>query len=153
MEFAYGVTAKSVAEPAADRLPFRLHFLDTVRRRVRKPDVVVSPHQEAGRTGGGVVDGLAEARIDELHHCPNDVAGRPELAEFARLSDLTEHVLEEVALGVGVYPLEMEVVHLAHDLGEHRWFVDDEPRARHEVGDSLRPRPRRRTGRLPRGPR
>ena len=138
VELAYGVAAESIAEATADRLPFRLHLLDAIRRRVRKPDVVISPHQEAGRAGGRVVDGLAEAGVDELHHGPDDVAGRPELAELARLSDLTEHVLEEIALGVGVDPLEMEVVYLAHDLGEHRRLVDDEARARHEVRDPFR---------------
>ena len=64
------------------------------------------------------------------------MAGRPELAELARLPDLAEHVLEEVALGVGVHLFEMQVVHLAHDLGEHRRLVDDEAGAGHEVGDA-----------------
>ena len=32
----------------------------------------------------------------------------------------------------------MQVVHLAHDLGEHRRLVDDEARTGHEVGDASR---------------
>ena len=50
--------------------------------------MVVGADQESGGAGGRVVDGLAEAGIDELHHGADDVAGRAELAELARLPDL-----------------------------------------------------------------
>ena len=100
--------------------------------------MVVGADQEAGGAGGRVVDGLAEARIDELHHGPDDVARRAELAKLARLPDLAQHVLEEIALGVGIDLLQMQVVHQADDLREHRRLVDDEAGAGHEVGDALR---------------
>ena len=139
MEPADGVAVLSASpRPRRTVCPFRLHLLDAVRRRVREPNVVVSADEESGRTGGRVVDGLADSRIDKLDHGADDVAGRPELAQLARLPDLAEHVLEEIALGVGVDPLKVEVVHLAHDLGEHRRLVDDETRALHEVSDSSR---------------
>ena len=39
------------------------------------------------------------------------MAERPELTELARLPDLAEYVLEEVAPGVGVHLFEIQVVH------------------------------------------
>ena len=56
---------------------------------------------------------------------------------LARLPDLAQHVLEEITLGVGVHLLQMQVVHQADDLREHRRLVDDEARTGHEVGDAL----------------
>lgn len=81
-----------------------------------------------------IVNRVADARVYKLHHGADDVARRPELAQFARLPDLAEHVLEQVALGVRVHPVEMQIVQLADDLREHGGFVDHEPRTGHEVG-------------------
>ena len=97
--------------------------------------------QEARRPCGRVVDHLADAGIDQPDQGPDDVARRAELAEFARLPYLAQHMLEQIALGVGVHPVEMQVVQLAHDLGEHRRLVDHQPRAVHEVRHAVRRKP------------
>ena len=93
--------------------------------------------QEACRARRRVIDRLADPRIDQPHQCADDVARCAELAEFARLPDLAEHVLEQVALGVRVHAAEMQIVQLAHDLGEHRRLVDHQPGTVHEVGDAI----------------
>jgi hypothetical protein len=59
--------------------------------------------------------------------------GGEKLAELARLADLLEHVLEEIALGVGVRLIEPELVHLVDHLGQDGELVDGETRAVHEV--------------------
>jgi hypothetical protein len=64
--------------------------------------VVVGGHQEAGRAGSRVVDGFADLGVDHLDDGADDVARRAELAQFAGLLDLPQHVLEQVALGVGI---------------------------------------------------
>ena len=111
MQLPDGGAAQRVAETAPNGLAVRLDFLDAGGRRVRKADVVVRADQEPRRAGGGVVDGLAEAGIDQLHQGTDDVARRAELAQLAGLADLAQHMLEQIALGVGVHPVEMEVVH------------------------------------------
>ena len=94
------------------------------RRRIGEADVVVGRDQEAGRPGGRVVDGLADLGIDDLDDGADDVARRAELAQLARLLDLLEDVLEEIALGVGVGAIEPQTVHQGHDLREHGRLVD-----------------------------
>ncbi len=56
-----------------------------------------------------------------------------ELAEFAGRLDLLQHMLEQVALGIGVAFVEAQTIDLADDLGQHHRFVDDQSRAVHEV--------------------
>ena len=67
---AHRVAAQSVAEPAPDRLAFRLHLLDPVRQRVREPDMVVGADQEPRGPGRRVVDGLPKARVPRARPWP-----------------------------------------------------------------------------------
>ena len=136
MKPAHRIATEQVAEAAADGLAVRLDLLDAVRRRVREPDVVVGADQEPRRARRRVVDGLAQAGVHEPDHGPDDVARGAELPQLPRLPDLAQHVFEQVALGVGVHPFEMQVVDLRDDLREHGGLVDDQAGAGHEVGDA-----------------
>jgi hypothetical protein len=64
--------------------------------------MVVGGDQEARRAGRRVVDGFADLGVDDFDDGADDVARRAELAQFAGLLDLPQHMLEQVALGVGV---------------------------------------------------
>ena len=96
--------------------------------------MVVGRDQEARRAGRRVVDRLADLRVDHPHDGADDVARRAELAQLARLLDLPEHMLEQVALGVGVGLVEPQPVDQPHHLGQHGGLVDHQPGAGHEVG-------------------
>ena len=137
MQLAHGGAAQRVAEAAPNGLAVRLDLLDAGVRRVREPDVVVRADQEPRSAGGRVVDCLAEPGIDKLDEGADDVAGRAELSQLARLPDLPQHVLEQVALGVGVHLFEVQVVHVADDLREHGRLVDHQSRVRHKVRHAL----------------
>ena len=119
-------------------LAFRVDLLDPGRRGVGEPDMVPGADEEARRPRRRIVDRLSNPGVDQPDQGADDVARRPELTEFARLPDLPEHMLEQVALGVRVNPVEMQVVQLADHLGEHGRLVDHQPGAVHEVGDSVR---------------
>ena len=86
--------------------------------------MVVGGDQEARGAGGRVVDGLADLRVDDLDDGADDVARRAELAELARLLDLLQHMLEQVALGVGVGPVEAQPIDQVDDLRQHGRLVD-----------------------------
>ena len=95
--------------------------------------MIVGGDQESGRTGCGIIDRLAELRVDHADDGADDVTRGPELAELTRLLDLPQDVLEEVALGVGVGLVEPQILDPAHDLGEDRRLVDHQSRAHEEV--------------------
>ena len=80
-----------------------------------------------------VEDRLPDPRADKLDHGADHVARRAELSEFARLPNLAQHMLEQVAFRVCVHPVEVQVVQLADHLGEHRRLVNHQPCAVHEV--------------------
>ena len=100
--------------------------------------MVPGADQESRRARRRIEDRLAGPRIDQPDDGADDVARRAELAEFAGLADLAQNMFEQVALGVGVDPVEMQVVQPADDLGEHSRLVDDQPGAFHEIGDAVR---------------
>ena len=133
----HGVPAQRVAETAPDGLPLGVDSFGSCRRGVGEPDVVPRADQEARRPCGRVVDRLADTGIHEADQRPDDVARRPELAELAGLTYLAKHMLEQVALGVRVHPVEMQVVQLADHLGEHGRLVDHQPGVVHEVRDAV----------------
>ncbi len=81
----------------------------------------------------GVVDRVADLRVDHLDDGADHVARRAELAQLAGLLDLAQHMLEEVALGVGIGLVQAQAVHQADDLAEHGGLVDGQPGAVHEV--------------------
>ena len=72
--------------------------------------MVPGRHQESCRSCRWVVHGLAHTRGNQINDGANHMARRPKLAEFAGLADLTQHMLEQVALGVGVHAVQMQVV-------------------------------------------
>ena len=86
--------------------------------------MLVCGHQKPGSAGGRVIDGLANFRVHQIDDGANDVARRAELAEFAGLFDLAQHVLEQVALGVRVRLFQTQLVHEGDDLGQHGRLVD-----------------------------
>ena len=95
--------------------------------------MLVGGDQKAGGAGGGVIDRLADLRIHQIDDGADDVARRAELAEFAGLLDLAQHMLEQIALGVGVGLFQPQLVDQRHDLGQHGRLVDREARLRHEA--------------------
>ena len=132
------VAAQRVAEAAPHGLAVGLDLLDAGRRGVGQADMVPGADQKPRRARGRVADRLADLRIDQPHQGADDMARGAELAEFARLPDLAQHVLEQVALGVGVHLVEPQGIQLADDLGEHGRLVDHQPGAVHEVGRAVR---------------
>ena len=99
--------------------------------------MVIGRDQEPGGPGGGVIDRLADARVDELDDGADDMARRAELAKLARLFRLAQDMLEKIALGVGVDRLKPQVVHLGDDLAENRGLVDGQARPVQEVRDAV----------------
>ncbi len=79
--------------------------------------MVVSGHEEARRARSRVIDGLADLRGDDFHHGADDMARRAELAQFARLFYLLQDMLEQIALGVRIGPVEPKAIHQVDDLG------------------------------------
>ena len=118
------------------RVHVGVDLLDPVGRGIGQPDLIPHADQEARRTCGRVGDCFAASGIDQPDQSADDRAGRAERAGLARLPNLAERVLEEVALGVRVPPVEMRVVQLADDLGEHRRLVDDRPSVVRGVEDA-----------------
>ena len=78
---------------------------------------LIGGDQEAGGAGGRVVDRLADLGVDHLDNGPDDVPRRAELAQFAGLFDLPQHMLEQIALGVGVRLIEAQRDRPASRLG------------------------------------
>ena len=99
-----------VAQAAPHALAVDLRLWMRVGRGIGEADVVVGRDQEAGGAGGRVVDGLADLRIDHRDDRADDVPRRAELAQLAGLLDLAQHVLEQVALGVGVGLVQPQLV-------------------------------------------
>ena len=95
--------------------------------------MLIGRHQETGGAGGRVIDRLADFRIDQIDDGADDVTRGAELAEFAGLLDLAQHMLEQIALGVGVGLFQPQLVHQGHDLGQHGRLVDRQPGLRHET--------------------
>ena len=101
--------------------------------------MVVGADQEACRAGSGIVDGFADPGIDEPDQGADDVARSAELAELAGLAYLAEHMLEQVALGVGVHPgRDCRSFNWLTTCDSTRRLVDDQAGAVHEVGDASR---------------
>ena len=123
-----------VAQAAPLRFAVQLGGGDGAGRRVRQADVVVGRHQKARRAGGRVVDGLADLGVDHLDDGADHMPRRAELAQFAGLFDLPQHVLEEIALGVGVGLVQAQAVDEVDHLGQHGGLVDRQARTGHEVG-------------------
>ena len=99
--------------------------------RVALAQVLARGDQEARRAAGRVADDVGGLRRGQLHHQPDDVARRAELAVLPGGGDLAEHVLVEVALGVAV--LHRHVVEQVHHLGQQRRRGDGEARVLHVV--------------------
>ena len=123
-----------VAQAAPLRLAVQLSGDNSAGRRVRQAHVVVRRHQEARGAGGRVVDGLADLGVDHLDDGADHMPRRAELAQLAGLLDLPQHMLEQVALRVGVCLIQVQPIDEVDHLGQHRGLVDAEPRAGHEVG-------------------
>ena len=111
-----------------------------------------APTRKSGRARRRVKDRLPDPGIDKLDQGTDDMARRAKLAEFTRLPDLAQHMLEQVAFRVCVYPVKMQVVQLADNLGEHRRLVDHQPRAVHEVRNASGRKLGMKTERLPPSP-
>ncbi len=93
--------------------------------------------QKACGSRGRVVDGLADAGIDQPDQGADHMARGTELTKLACLFDLAQHVLEQIALRIGVHPVEVQIVQLTDNLGEHGRLVDYQPGAIHEVGNAV----------------
>jgi hypothetical protein len=61
------------------------------------------------------------------------MAWRAELAQFAGLLDLAQHVLEQIAFGIRIGLLEPQLVDEGYNLGKYGRLVDGEPRLGHEA--------------------
>jgi len=59
-------------------------------------------HGERAGAAGGIEDGLARFRLQQLHHEADDVARRAELAVLARFLHLFEQIFKDVPHDVGV---------------------------------------------------
>ena len=89
-------------------------------------------HQEAARAAGRVADDVLGLRRGHLHHEPDDVTRRAELAVLPGAGNLAEHVFVEVALGVPVF--HRDLVEHVHDLGQQRGRGNGEARVLHVLG-------------------
>ena len=59
--------------------------------------------EETRRAAGRVADDLSRLWLDQIHHQPDDVPRRAELAVDAGRGELAEQVFVEVALGVTLW--------------------------------------------------
>jgi type I restriction enzyme R subunit len=99
--------------------------------RVALAQVLARHDEKASRAAGWVADKVGRLRGCHLHHEPDDVARRAELAILPGGRDLAEHVLIEVALGVAI--LHRDGIEQVHHLGEQRRRGDGEARVLHVV--------------------
>jgi hypothetical protein len=88
-------------------------------------------------------------RVDHLDDGADDVARRAELAQFAGLLDLPQHVLEQIALGVGVGLVQAQAVDQVTTWVSTVGSSIAQPRAVHEIVRGTRS-PSRRRRRTPR---
>ncbi len=86
--------------------------------RVAVAEILACDHEEATGPGGGVNHHFLRRRSHHLHHEPDDVARRAELAVGARGGHLAQHVLVDVALGVAV--VHGDAVDQVDGLGDER---------------------------------
>ena len=87
-------------------LTVSLNFLNSSRRGIRKPNVVIGGHKKAGSASGGVVNGLPDFRVNDLDHSADNMPGRAELTELTRLLDLLQHMLEQIAFCIRIRAVE-----------------------------------------------
>ena len=99
--------------------------------RMTGPQIFAGGHQKAGGAAGRVHDAVARAWRHHLHHQPDDVARRAELAVLPGGGDLAEHVFVHVALGVAI--LHRHAVQHVHHPAEQRRGGDGEARVPHVV--------------------
>src|SRR4051794_27075042 len=100
---------------------------------MREANMVVSRDQKACCPGRRIVDSLADLRVNHRDDGSNDMAWGAKLPQLTGLFDLPQHMLEQVALGVGVRTVETETIHQGHDLRQNGRLVDNQACAFHEI--------------------
>ena len=88
--------------------------------------------EKTGGAAGRVADAVLRGGRGHLDHEFDDVARGAELAVLAGAGDLAEHVLVEIALGVGVG--HVDGVELVHHVGQHPRGRDHEQGVLHMPG-------------------
>jgi hypothetical protein len=88
--------------------------------------------QKAPGPAGRVADHVLRRRRGHVHHQLDDVPRRAELAVLPGAGDLAEHVLVQVALGIGVR--HVDAVELVHHVRQHARCGHHEDRVLHVVG-------------------
>lgn len=73
--------------------------------------------QEARGAAGRVADHILRRRRSHFHHQLDDMARSAELAVLPGSRDLAQHVLVEIALGIGIG--HVDAVELVHHVGQH----------------------------------
>src|SRR4029079_11516383 len=81
-------------------------------------------HQEAAGPSCWIADSLARLRVDHLHHHPNDVSWRPELAVRPRGIEPAQEVLVEIPLDILVLAGNLHRIDRPAGLDEKARLVD-----------------------------
>lgn len=105
------------------RLPLSIELQNSRRRRLLH-NILVRVDQKSARARRQVADAFTRLGVEHLHHHADDMPRRAELSIAPRDAQMTQQILEQIALHILILLADLHLVDQVHRLHQQARLID-----------------------------